>query len=56
MDFPVSSFVSRLSLLTAESVNLVIAHDGFFRVTEIICMFHSGYFDCRGAFPIRTAV
>ena len=29
MDLPVSSFVSHSSLLTAENVDLVIAHDGF---------------------------
>ena len=29
MDLPVSSFVSHLSLLTAKSVDLVVAHDGF---------------------------
>ena len=29
MDLPVSSFVSHSSLLTAKSVNLAIAHDGF---------------------------
>jgi len=29
MDLPVSSFVCHSSLLTAKSVNLVVAHDGF---------------------------
>ena len=29
MDLPVSSFVSHSSLLTAKSVNLVVARDGF---------------------------
>jgi len=41
------------SLLTAKTVDLVVAHDGFFCTTEIICIFHSGY---RGAFFIHTAV
>ena len=35
------------SLLTAKSVNLAFAHDGFLCITEIICIFHSGYFDYR---------
>ena len=42
MDLPVSSFVSHSSLLTAKSVDLVVASDGF--VTEIVHIFHnSGY-------------
>ena len=32
--------------LTAKGVDLVVALD----VLEIVCIFHSGYFDCRGAF------
>jgi len=31
-----------LSLLTAKSVYLVVAHDGFL-VTEIVCIFDSDY-------------
>ena len=50
MDLPVSSFVSHSSLLTAKSVDLAIAHDGFPFVTEIVHICHSGYFDIRGAF------
>ena len=34
----------------SESVDYVVACDGFLRVTEIIHIFHSGYIDCRGAF------
>jgi len=33
-----------------ESVDLVVALDGFFYATEIIHIFYSGYFDYRGAF------
>ena len=51
MDLLVSSFVSNLSWLTAKDVDLVVAHDGFPGfVMEIVRIFHSGYFDCRGAF------
>ena len=34
------------SLLTAKGVNLAVAHDAM----EIVHIFRSGYFDCRGAF------
>ena len=50
MDLPVSSFVSHSSLLTAKCVNLAVACEWLPFVTEIIHIFHSGYFDCRGAF------
>ena len=50
MDLLVSSFVSHSSLLTAKSVDLVVACDGFPFVAEILRIFHSGYFDCKGAF------
>ena len=49
MDLPVPSFVSHLSSLTVESVNLVVTCDCFLCVTEIVRTFHSGYFDYRGA-------
>ena len=45
-----SSFVSHSSLLTVKGVDLAVAHDGLPFVTETVCIFHSGYFDCRGAF------
>jgi len=35
----VSSFVFCLSLLTVRSIDLVVAHDGFFCVTEIVHIF-----------------
>ena len=47
MDLPVSSFVSHSSLLTAKGVDLAVAHDD--RNKKIICIFHSGNFDCSGA-------
>ena len=50
MDLPVSSFVSHSSLLTVKSANLAVARDGFPSKLEIVHIFHSGYFDCRGAF------
>ena len=51
MDFPVSSFVSNSSWLIAKGVDLAVACDDFPGfVMEIICIFHSGYFDCRDAF------
>ena len=56
MDLPVSSFVSYsslLSLLTAKSVDLVVAHDGFpLKLKLSVCFIYvySGYFDCRGSF------
>ena len=51
MNLPVSSFVSHLSLLKGKGVDLARARDGFPSVeTEIVRIFHSGYFDCRGAF------
>ena len=34
----------------------MITCDGFLCVPEIICLFHSGYFDYRGAFQTVTAV
>ena len=34
----------------SESVELVVAHDGFLYVMDIIHIFHSGYLDCRGGF------
>ena len=46
MDLPVSSFVSHSSLLTAKDVDLALA----FPLPEVIHIFHSSYFDCRGAF------
>ena len=49
MDISVSSFVFPLSL---KSVDLVVPRDGFLCVTEIVCIFHSGYFDYRYAFRI----
>ena len=42
-----SSFVFHSSLLR---VNLVVAHDGFLCISEIVCIFHSSYFDYRGDF------
>jgi len=41
--------VFRSSLLTVKKHFLVVARDGFLCVTEIVCSFHSGYFDYRGA-------
>jgi len=38
----------------AKSVNLVETHDGFLCITEIVCMFLSGYFNDRGA--VQTAI
>ena len=35
-----------ISLLIAKSVNLAVACDSL----EVVHIFHSGYFDCRGAF------
>ena len=46
MDLPVPSFVFHLSLLTVKSVDLVVACDDFLCITEIICIFDRGYFDC----------
>ena len=46
MDLPVSSFVFH----PAKNVDLVVPRDGFFTIIEIICIFHSSYFDSRGAF------
>jgi len=34
MDLPVPSFVFHFSLLTGKSIDSVVAHDGFFFVTE----------------------
>ena len=51
MDLPVTSFVSRSTLLTVKSVDLVVAHDVELPfVTEIVRIFRSGHFDSRGAF------
>ena len=50
-----NAFVMDYILLTVKSVNLVAAHDGFLCVMEIAYIFHSAYFDYRGAF-ISTAV
>ena len=51
MDLPVFSFVTHSTLLTAKYLFvLVVAHDGFFFGMEIVCIFHSDYFDCRGDF------
>ena len=45
--------VLHLSLLTAKSVNLVVACDGFLACAiEIAYIFHSGYLDYRGAFQL----
>ena len=39
------------SLLTVKSVNLVVARDhGFLCITKIVCIFHGGCLDYRGAF------
>ena len=46
-DLPVSSFVFHSSLLTVKIVDLVVTCDGFLYVTEIVCIFHSGYLDYR---------
>ena len=43
--------VSHSSLL-AVCVDLVVARGGFLCITEIICIFHSGYLDNRGIFQI----
>ena len=45
MALPVSSFVFHSSLLTANSVNLVVAHSGFLCIMEIVHLFDSGYFN-----------
>ena len=50
VDLLVSSLVFHSSLLTAKSANLAVAHDDFLCVKEIVCVFHSGYFDYRSAF------
>ena len=49
MDLPVSSFVFHSSLLTAKGVDLAVVRWLPF-VMEIVSIFHSGYFDCRGAY------
>ena len=49
-DLPVSSCVYYSPLLTANSNDLVVARDGFFCIIKIICILHSDYFECRGAF------
>jgi len=57
MDLPVSSFVCHLFLLTAKSVNLVVACDGFLSqpfTMGNLHIFDSGCFDYKGAF--QTAV
>ena len=41
------------SLLTVKSVNLVVAHDGFLCVMEIVCIFHCGYLDYRGSYHLK---
>ena len=54
-----SSFVFHSSLLTVKRAELVVARDGFLCTMEIVRIFHSGYFDYRGAFQqflIHTAV
>jgi len=55
-DLQVSAFVFHSSLLIADSenINLVIARDGFPYEIEIVCSFHSGYLDYRGAFQNRS--
>ena len=51
MDLPVSSFVSHSSLLTVKGVDLAVACNGSLPfVTEIVWIFHTGYFDCRDTF------
>ena len=50
MDLPVSYFVFHLSLLTMKVVNLMVHVMGLLCVTKIVCNFHTGYFDSRGAF------
>ena len=46
IDLLVSSFVFHSSLLTAKSVDLVVACDGFLCIIEIVIhLFHSGYLD-----------
>ena len=43
------------SLLTVKGVNLAVVHDAWLPfVMEIISIFCSGYFDCRGA--VRTVL
>ena len=49
MDLPVFSLVSHSSLLTAKSVDLLVAHDGFLRNKNRTYFSYSGYFDSRGA-------
>jgi len=39
MDIPVSSFVFQSSLLTVNGVDLVVAHDSFLCIIEIVCAF-----------------
>ena len=41
---------SPVSLLTAKSIDLVVVHDGFLCVTEVVRIVHNGYFNYRGAF------
>jgi len=53
MDLPVVLFGCHSSLLTVKHVGLVVAHDGSFSQMEIVCIYHSIYFDYKGAF--RTA-
>ena len=36
MDLPVSSFVFRSSLLTAKSVDLMVAHDGYLAYSNFL--------------------
>jgi len=48
MDLPVPSFVFHSSLLTVKSIDLVVARRWL--ITEIVCIFHSGYLHYRGAF------
>ena len=51
-----SFLVFHSSLLTAKSVDLVVAHDGFLCILAcimeflIVCIFHKGYFDNREKF------
>jgi len=42
MNFPVSSFVFHSPLLKAKSADLVVKHDGFLFVKEIVHIIHSG--------------
>jgi len=52
MDLPVPSFVFHSSLLTAKSIDLVVARDGFLFVTGNFLYFHTGYIDYTVAFQI----